>query len=147
MNQHRTKLTTRRAQLLAIALVALGLGGCHHMYRGGGKSADPTQPKVAVVDGKVTVDQVVLYFPPSQGPVTITWSLPSDGKLVFDERIGIVFEPRAQDELVNCRRGENNPQVFTCVNRHSRKDAFRYDINVIDGGKRLTRDPFVVNDL
>ena len=149
MKEHLTARPARRFQWIAVALLALGLGGCQHLHKGGyhgSQAGDPTQPKVTVVDGKIVIDQVVLYFPPGQGPVTITWALPPDSKLVFDEKLGITFEPRAEGEIVNCKRVEKNPQQFTCTNRHSRKDAYRYDINLLDGSKRLNRDPFVVND-
>lgn len=140
---------TRRFQLVGAALVALGLGGCHSMYRGGhhgGQPVDPSQPKVAVVDGKIVIDQEALNFPAGQGQVTITWTLPAQSKTVFDEKAGIRFDARAEGEIVNCRRGENNPQVFTCVNRHSRRGYYKYDINVVDEGKPINRDPFVWND-
>ena len=139
---------TRRLHLIALAgLLTLGLTGCHVMRHKGGP-VDRAKPQVGVVDGKITIDQEVLYFPAGQGPVTITWTLDPKSGYEFDPKIGIIFDPRAENEIVNCRRSDKSPLVFTCDNRHSRRGYYKYDINVRtpDGKSTIGRDPFVMNN-
>lgn len=143
-----------KLKTLASLVMALGLSACamhaghHHHPRGmpGGETgADPRNPQVQVYKGQVRVNQEVLRFAKGETDVLITWRLPANGPWRFAER-GIVFEKLAEGEIVRCQLGQR-PTEFSCLNRHTRRDHFKYDVYVLEGDQPLKPlDPFVMND-
>ncbi len=138
-------------RLTTAASLTVILSGCaalHDRHPGHHRASlvagDPARPQVSLVDNRISVDPLIAYFPPGKGEVTITWQLPAGSKYSFTER-GIVFEPRAGDEITGCKW--ISAREFSCINRHTRKGAYSYDITVTDGQRSYTWDPFVVNDM
>ncbi len=143
-----------KSQLIA-ALGVLTLAGCSHFKYV--DLPDPSQPRVTVVDGRISVVPEILVFNPGQRDLLITWKLPAESKLRFADR-GIVIEgsltekvregsvvlDKGQSEVVNCRRSENRME-YSCQNRHLAPGILKYTIRVMDSSKELERDPFIVN--
>lgn len=141
------KLRTLTSLVMALSLGACAMHGDHHPPRGmpGGKDLDPRNPQVQVDKGRVSVNQEVLRFAKGETNVLITWRLPEGGPWRFADR-GIVFEKQAEGEIVRCQVGKR-PTEFSCLNLHSRRDHFKYDVYVLEGDKPLKPlDPFVMND-
>ena len=161
----------KKHTLLAIIAATL-LAGCSCLFPGHERAPDSTKPRVFVVNGKqVVVSPEPLTFTPSQGKVEITWRLPKEASYTFAEN-GIVIDGRLvpqspgeiesdkkrlgkdaliyvlekQDEIINCRRAENDPKQFSCTNLNSRRAAYKYTIRVLDGAKPLVPlDPWIIN--
>lgn len=148
-----------RTLTLAASLAALLLAGCsitinhppgHGMHGGAGPGGmhgqpDPANPQVLVMNGRVRVNQEVLRFTQPRTEVLITWRLPADGPYRFATN-GIQFDQRAEGEIVRCRIGER-PTEFSCVNLNTRRDFYKYAVQVLAGDKPLDPlDPFVIND-
>jgi hypothetical protein len=138
-----------------LSALAISLGGCAvhvgHRYEPdhGGMHprgpADVRNPRVGLRGGKPFVDQEVLRFGKADTNVLITWRLPPGSKLRFPDN-GIVFERAAEGEIVDCKPSPSRLE-FSCVNRHTRRDYFKYDIRLLDDDKPVTPlDPYVVND-
>ncbi len=121
-------------------------GGMHSGMHGGPRmAADPANPRVLVMGGQVRVDQEVLRFTTPRQEVLITWRLPADGPYRFAPD-GVRFEARADGEIVRCGLGAK-PTEFSCLNRNTRREFYKYDVRVLDGDKPLPPlDPFVAND-
>lgn len=147
----------RRALIAGAGLATLLLAGCAHHHRmhgdhhGGAKAQpDPTNPRVMVYDGQVSVDLEPLYFNRKAGKVTITWRLPADGPYSFADN-GIVIEPGDRETTPDmvakefqCQRVQ--PTVFACVNQNTRKARYKYTVRVNEGAKALPPlDPAIVN--
>lgn len=132
----------RRTVLVSLAAAIL-LAGCSWLKdRYGDK--DPTRPTVVVRSGKIeSVSPDPLVFEADQKNVTISWSLPAGSNLTFPAD-GIAFE-KGQEEIVRCAVGQN-PQTYTCLNRHTRPGEFKYTVRVLDAGRALEPlDPTVRN--
>lgn len=134
----------KRSFLLA-ALCALVLSSCSWL---GDRKAehrfDPKTPQVFLVGSYLAVSPEPLIFLKDQRDVTITWQVPRGSNLRFP-RDGIVFERKAEGELVNCGP-RNDGLEFTCLNRHTRPGKYQYEITVTDGQKRIKVDPYVLNE-
>lgn len=142
--------------LVLATTLALALGGCAmHRDRHGGHGPmgpryfdtqpDPQQPRVDFRGGRIVIDQDVLKFPRGKRDITITWRLPKDGKLRFP-RNGIQFERQADGEIVDCRPIDEG-LAYSCLNRNTRRDHYKYDVRLLVDGKEVAPlDPYVLND-
>lgn len=154
-------MTTRRpftrAALVAAALLPLLLAGCglhHRHHHSGTRMADPANPRVLIDDkGRLSVDQEPLRFYKAQGPVTITWRLPADGRYSFPQD-GIVVERLSangcsagvETEEFRCALGAK-PNEFSCLNRNSRRAEYKYTVRALQDGKPLPAlDPRIINE-
>ena len=143
----------KRLLLIAAAALSTLLAGCTIIYGGDRCAAcgagstgtgEPTKPKVLIVDGQIQVDQETLFFgnDPLNVPITIVWSLPEGYTFPAN---GIVFEPKAAEEFVNCQPIDKGAR-FSCVNKHTKRGIFKYGINVNRGDTPLKPvDPFAWN--
>jgi hypothetical protein len=145
------KKTLRRGALAAAALLPLLLAGCglhryHHPGGYGGPAPDPANPQVRVdSQGRLSVDQEPLRFYKAQGPVTITWRLPPDGRYGFPAD-GIVVEGAGSREEFQCGPGKL-PFEFSCLNRNTHPGDYKYSVRALQDGKPLPPlDPRIIND-
>lgn len=134
----------KRLILIAAALLSTLLAGCT-IYLNGDRCAGcgagstgtgvPSKPKVLIVGGQIQVDQEVLFFAdqPLNVPITIVWDLPEGYTFPVN---GIVFEPKAADEFVDCQPVDKGTR-FSCVNKHTKRGIFKYGINVNRGDTPL----------
>jgi hypothetical protein len=131
---------------MVVTALALALGSCAldtASAPGSTGNPDPRNPNVQVVGGTITIDQEELHFAAGQRNVLITWTLGTPG-YVFP-RDGIAFID-AGTEFAHCGPQANGSR-YSCVNVHSKPGRYKYWIHVEDAqGKRISRDPFVVND-
>ena len=130
-------------KLIGIAAAMLLAAGCAQLMPRSG-APDKFNPVVDVVGGRITVDQDTIRFGVGERNVRITWQLARDDYRFPKD--GIVISGGG-DQFVHC-----GPQAdgrrFSCVNVHSRRETFKYDINVQDlqGRKLEPLDPFIQND-
>jgi hypothetical protein len=134
----------KRSFLLA-TLLSLTLSSCAWLHeRRAERRFDPRTPQVFLVGNYLAVSPEPLIFLKDQRDVTITWQLPRGTKLRFP-RDGIVFERKADGEIVNCAP-RNEGLEFSCLNRHTRPGKYQYEITVTDGQKQIKVDPYVMNE-
>lgn len=143
----------RGLRAFAVCTALATLAGCHHMRPppGPGRlpflpgdAVDPVQPKVAVYDGVILIDQEVLQFK-RPGPVTITWRLVGDTPAAFAAD-GIRFgDPKAAQEF-SCKPGDDARRSYVCTSAGRTRGLFKYDIRLERGQTTLVRDPFVINN-
>lgn len=132
---------------LVAAAIVFALAGCTSLAPDGVTMApvDKFNPDVHVVAGVPETAESLRFNRGERG--RITWHLKTHGYRFA--RDGIVFEPRAAGEIVDCRR-ENNEMKFSCNNLHAKEGQglfYYYAINVEDAqGKRFTKDPYILND-
>lgn len=152
-----TRKPFTRAALVAAALLPLLLAGCglhHRHHQPGAGMADPANPQVRVDDkGRLSVNQEPLRFYKAQGPVTITWRLPADGRYSFPKD-GIVIERLSangsasgvETDEFRCAPGAK-PNEFSCLNRNSRRAEYKYTVRALQDGKPLPAlDPRIINE-
>jgi hypothetical protein len=148
-----------KLSLFAVVAGAVLLGACQHprLYP---KSVDPARPQVRVENGRIQLVPDVMVFRTDQRNVVVTWQLPAGARLRFADN-GIVIEgevteqlikgqppsvalnPR-QNEIVDCKRSADGLS-FSCLNRHTRTGVYKYTIRVLQDGRIVERDPFVMN--
>lgn len=132
---------------LGAAVISFALAGCSSLAheRAWTAPVDKFNPEVHVVAGVPEAPESLRFNRGERG--RITWHLKTHGFRFA--RDGIVFEARAAGEIVDCRR-ENNEMKFSCNNLHGKEGQglfYKYAINVEDSqGKRLTKDPYILND-
>ncbi len=122
-----------------------------------------SNPQVTVRDGRIALNQDVLYFRTDERNVPITWRLPQESKLRFPPN-GIVIEGEVidrvlraqggraeavalnpnQTEIVECRVLKDGLE-FTCLNRNTRPGVYKYTLRVRDGDRLIERDPPIIN--
>ncbi|MEO8185937.1 MAG: hypothetical protein ABI580_01045 [Burkholderiaceae bacterium] len=117
-----------------------------------------SRPQVTVADGRIALNQDVLFFFPDERDVTVVWQLPKSTRYRFPKENGIVIEGRLsdrrvaggvgldrQDEIVNC--SWRNDSEFSCLNRHRVPGVYKYTIRVedVETKKTIERDPAFVN--
>lgn len=100
------------------------------------------KPVVNVFNGQVHIAPDPLEFKKDEVNVTIIWSLVGSAVSFPDD--GIVFDRMAEGEIVECKPIANNMK-FQCKNRHSKPGTYKYTINVIQAGNRISLDPSIVN--
>ena len=144
---HAREDKTMKTNRLGAAAIVFALAGCSCMTpeRGSMAPADKFNPDVHVVGGLPDAPEVLRFNRGERGK--ITWHLKDKGYRFTPD--GIVFDPKAAGEIVDCRR-ENNEMKFSCVNVHGKDGQglfYKYAINVEDSqGNRLTKDPYILND-
>jgi hypothetical protein len=147
----------RLATLVLSATLALALGGCAMHHGRDGQQApmghrgltstppDPQQPRVGFVRGRIVIDQETIRFAKGKRDVLITWRVSDPSRLRFPKD-GIVFEPQAAKEIVDCRVADDGLS-FSCRNLNSRRDWYKYDVRLLVDGKEVKPlDPYVLND-
>lgn len=136
-----------KTKRLGAAAIVFALAGCSCMTPEGGSRTPPDKfnPDVYVVGGLPEAPEVLRFNRGEKGK--ITWHLKDKGYRFASN--GIVPEPKAAGEIIDCRR-DNNETKFSCVNVHGKDGQglfYKYEINVEDSqGKRLTKDPYILND-
>ena len=136
-----------KTKRLGAAAIVFAVAGCSCMTpeMGTMAPADKFNPDVNVVAG-VPEAPVALQFKRGERG-RITWHVKTHGYRFPAD--GIVFEPKAAGEIVDCRR-ENNEMRFSCNNLHGREGQglfYKYTITVVDSkGARFPNDPFILND-
>ncbi len=135
-----------RKKVTGIAAAMLLAAGCaQEMPRSGATGApDKFAPVVDVVGGRITVDQETIRFGVGERNVRITWQLARDDYRFPADGIEIAG---GKADFTHCGP-QANGRRFSCVNVHSRRETYKYTINVEDlQGRRLTPlDPFIQND-
>ncbi len=123
--------------------------------------AEPSQPVVAVVDGKIAVPPVLAFAAKAGDPVTITWTLKPEAGLRFAEngiviegvltdelvrepRTAVVLNPR-QTEIVDCKPADEKRLSYSCINKRSVPGAYKYTVRLSDGKRELALDPVIAN--
>lgn len=121
-----------KLKLWVAALVGLILAGCTQVPctpTSGEREPMPMLPQVQVVASDyLVVDQEPLVFTQDKIKVRIHWQLPRAGRERFPDH-GIVLEPGARDEIVDCRPSSDRLE-FSCLNLHSKPGKYKYTINV-----------------
>lgn len=148
---------------LIVAACALSLTGCGLFL----VPPDSDDPKVLVVDGRLTVVNSEPLTFHKRGQVTITWRLPQFSRYTFAED-GIVIEGRLVSQTPREPKGPGqprdsrapllvqqtivldknqiqivdcnrgkNPKEFSCVNRNTEPGKYKYTIRVMDGSTQL----------
>lgn len=147
---------------LVLTLISLFLAGCANEFGALGPGWNPTKPKISLVNGVITPDQMLLVFPRKvSGPVT--WTL-DDPKFEFADK-GIEIEGRLLDkvirgdqasvaletkqaEVVDCAKSKDGQQ-FTCNNKHTVPGIYKYTIRIREranpNAKPIELDPSLVN--
>lgn len=169
----RSDARARWLRTLPALALALAAGGCglhhHHGGAGGGGGGgmgggpsdalckptvckpDPANPRVLVTNGHLSVDQEPLRFFKAQGPVTITWRLPTNSAYTFpDNGITLEVAPGTKSQPVKeefrCARDPKNAQAFVCLNRNSGPGTYKYTVRVLEKERPLEPlDPVIVN--
>lgn len=139
------KTTSLVRTLLATFLCTVALASCQSLqdYRTKVRF-NPAKPQVFLVGNYLAVSPEPLIFLKDQRDVTITWQLPRGSNLRFP-RDGIVFERKAEGEIVDCKPSADGLE-FTCLNRHTRSGKYQYTIKVMDGQRPIVVDPYVMNE-
>ena len=117
-----------------------------------------SSPKVTVAEGRIVLDQDLLYYFPDERDVTIVWQLPKGTRYRFAKEGGITIEGKIsdrrlpgpgvgldrQDDIVCSWRSDFE---FTCLNRHRGPGVYKYTIRIddLETKKILERDPPLVN--
>ncbi len=132
-----------KKNLFIAAALVLGLAGCASLINDG-KGPDPANPKVTVASGRyIVVDQEPIVVPKGAKDFRITWELPLASGLTFPDD-GIVIANGGDEFKCNREAGRTR---FTCIDRNSRSNRYKYTIKVMDGEKPLPPfDPIIIND-
>jgi len=124
---------------LAAALVLL-LASCAHMYPG--KPGDPRPTRVAVNDGRLTVNQEPIYV--STQNATIVWYVSPFSSLRFPKENAVTFREAPEGEF-RCATAEDTRSV-SCIDAYTRPGTYKYSIRVTHDGKDVPPlDPSVIN--
>lgn len=133
---------------MGVAAIAFALTGCACVTpeRMSTAAVDKWNPEVNVVGNVPQLPEALRYEIREKGK--ITWHLKTDGYRFAPD--GIVFEPAAAGEIVDCHR-DNNVKKFSCENLHGRpgqKRFYKYTVKIEDdrGNPLAPYDPFVLND-